>query len=440
MGQPRRTTGPWIRFYEALTGDEDARACREIADDACREQPRSALLHLLSSLASKTGDELASARLVLAWLLASLGAPAVTIGLLVPLREAGALLPQLLIAGHLRRLPVRKWAWVIGSVAQGLAVAGMAGVAATTSGASAGWLIVGLLIVFSLARGLCSVAHKDVLGKTIDRARRGKVMGYAGALAGLITIGVGAYLAEARQAPAAATVFVWLLGAAGVLWLAAAAAFAALREAPGATEGGANAGAEALRSVGLLRTDAALRRFVITRGLLLATALSPPFYVALAAERSGAGAAGLGLMLTASGVAGAISAPIWGHLADRSSRRVMIAAALVTGTLGIAVFALDAADRGAMRSPWTFAALFLAISVAHAGARLGRKTYLVDLATEQTRAAYVAVSNSAIGVLLLAGSAFGAVAQQLGSSAAILILALFAFVAAASALRLPEVE
>ncbi len=433
-----RPAGPWVRFYEALTGDEDARACREIPDSACREQPRSALLHLVSSLATKTGDELASARLVLAWLLAGLGAPALTIGLLVPLREAGALLPQLLIAGFLRRLPVRKWAWVIGSAVQGLAVAGMAAVAATTSGATAGWLIVGVLVAFSLARGLCSVAHKDVLGKTIDRARRGKVMGYAGAVAGVATIAVGAYVAGAQQA--AASTFVWLLGAAGQQWLAAAAAVGALHETPGATEGGANAGAEALRSLQLLRHDAAFRRFVLTRALLLATALSPPFYVALAAERTGAGAAGLGLLLTASGVAGAISAPIWGHLADRSSRQVMIAAALGTGILGIVAFALDAASAAALHSPWTFAALFLAITVAHAGARLGRKTYLVDLATAQTRAAYVAVSNSLIGVLLLAAGAFGAVAERFGSATAILVLALLALVAAVSALRLPELE
>jgi len=428
------------RFYDALTADEDARACREIPDDACREEPRSAALHLVSSLATKTADELASARLVLAWLLASLGAPALAIGLLVPVREAGALVPQLAIAGYLRRAPVRKWAWVAGSVLQGLAVLGMAAVAATVSGAAAGWSIVGLLAVFSLARGLCSVAHKDVLGKTIDRARRGRVMGYAGALAGLATIAVGAWLAAGRDAPASAAAFVWLLGAAGVLWLAAAAAFAAVRETPGATAGGANALAEALRSVALLGRDAAFRRFVITRTLLLATALSMPFYVALAVERTGAGAAGFGMLLAASGVAGAVSAPVWGHLADRSSRRVMIAAALVTGALGIAVFALDAAGAAALRHEWSFAALFFLTAVAHAGARLGRKTYLVDLADERTRAAYVAVSNSVIGLLLLAGSAFGAVAELLGTPGVILVLALLALAAAASAVRLPEVE
>ena len=38
-------------------------------------------------------------------LLGALGAPAVFVGFLVPIREAGVLLPQLLIAAYIRRLP-----------------------------------------------------------------------------------------------------------------------------------------------------------------------------------------------------------------------------------------------------------------------------------------------------------------------------------------------
>jgi hypothetical protein len=37
--------------------------------------------------------------------------------------------------------------------------------------------IVGLLVLFSLTRGLCSVSAKDVLGKTVSKARRGNLMG-----------------------------------------------------------------------------------------------------------------------------------------------------------------------------------------------------------------------------------------------------------------------
>ena len=45
--------------------------------------------------------------------------------------------------------------------------------------------------------------------------------------------------------------------------------------------------------------------------------------------------------------------------------------------------------------------LFLLLSVGHAGVRVGRKTYLLDMAAGNQRTDYVSVSNTIIGVLLL---------------------------------------
>jgi hypothetical protein len=56
-------------IYGLLTGDEDARVCRDIPESACREQPRNFLVHIVSLVASKTGDRLASPKLVLSWLM-----------------------------------------------------------------------------------------------------------------------------------------------------------------------------------------------------------------------------------------------------------------------------------------------------------------------------------------------------------------------------------
>jgi len=106
----------------------------------------------------------------------------------------------------------------------------------------------------------------------------------------------------------------------------------------------------------------------------------------------------------------------------------------------VAVFGGLQLDLPVIHSEYGFAAIYLVMGVAHGGARLGRKTYLVDMANEENRAAYVALSNTAIGLLLLAGGAFGAVAQLFGTAVAILALAVVAAVAALAAARLPEVE
>lgn len=358
----------------------------------------------------------------------------------MPIRESGALLPQLVVAGYMRTMSIRKWLWVAGSAVQGLCVLAMAGVTATMAGARAGWWIVGLLVVFSLARGVCSVAAKDVLGKTIAKARRGTVMGYAAAAAGLVTVALGLYVRLLREDPGATTMFVGMLVVASVLWLLAALVFGWVREFPGATEGGVNAGAQAVRSLGLLRSDAQFRHFVITRTLLLSTALSLPFYAVLARQHTDGGVAGLALMIIASGLAGSVTAPLWGRLADRSSRRVLAMSAVMAGLLAFVLYALLAFGAAVVTSDYFYATVFFVIGAAHSGVRLGRKTYLVDMARADNRATYVAVSNTLIGVFLLVGAVFGLLADLVGAPAVVLLLGLIALSGAVSAWRLPEVE
>jgi predicted MFS family arabinose efflux permease len=426
-------------LYDLLTGDEDARVCRDIPDEACREQPRNFFIHIGSLVASKTGDRLSSPKLVLSWLFTTLGAPTFMLGLLVPLRESLSLLPQLFVASAIRRVGVRKWFWVGGSVAQGLAVIAMAAVALFLRGTVAGWCILGLLVVFSLARGVCSVAEKDVLGKTISKSRRGTVTGYASSAAGAATIVVGLAALALEPNEQGLALFVGLLVMAGVLWILAALVFSRLEEYSGATEGGGNAITEALRQLHLIREDRDLRQFLIARTLLLSTALVAPFYVSVASEHSGGALTQFGAMLIATGAASFLSAPAWGRLADRSSRQVMAAAALLAAISG-------AVTAGLARTPElphaaiAFAATYFLLNIAHAGVRVGRKTHLIDIATADNRASYVAVSNTFIGLMLVAGSVFGGVASVAGPTSVILLLSAISLIAAAAAWRLEEAQ
>ncbi len=435
---PDRVSKSLNSAYAAIAGDEDARVCREIPESACRVQPINFFVHLIANTLSKIGDELASARLVLAWMLAALGAPAAFAGFLVPIRESGSLMPQLFVAATIRRQPVRKWFWVAGSVGQGLAVALMAVVALTLEGAAAGWAVLLLLALFALARGVNSVAAKDVLGKTIAKTRRGAVMGYAASAAGFVTLGLGLYLSLGGLEEAGIGLFVALLATAAGVWWLSALVFARLHEFPGATAGGGNAAAEALRSVGLLWNDRSFGHFVLTRALLMSTALALPFYVLLAEAATGGSVLTLGLLILATGLASALSAPLWGRASDRSSRWVLILSGAIAGALGLGLAVASWTGPAQAFGGGVYAVLFFVLGVSHAGVRLGRKIYLVDMATEHTRAAFTAVSNTAIGVLLLVGGLFGLLAQWVGTEFAIFVLALFSLAGALSAWRMPE--
>jgi hypothetical protein len=426
--------------FDFIHGDEDARVCKDIPDAACKHQPRNAFAYMFANLFNKIADEISSAKLILPWLLGALGAPAAFTGFLVPIREAGVLLPQLLVAAFIRKMAIRKYVWLLGGVLSALALALMALSVTQLTGASAGWAIILLLTLFSLARGLCSVSAKDVLGKTVSKGQRGNLMGYSAGFAGLATLGIGLYVQMFAKEDASISLMTTLLSISALLWVFAIISFAAIKEHPGSTEGGGNAITTALQSLSLLKTDSQFRHFVISRAMLLAVAFAPPFYVLLAQQNASNGLSSLGMMIIASGIGASVSSPIWGKLGDRSSRLVMVLASAIAGVLGIAVFILIQSDHTLMRQPLTYAVLYLALIIVHSGVRLGRKVYLVDMATAETRATYVAVSNTAIGVLMLFGGLIGIIADVLAVQYVVLILGLLSAAAAVYCWRLPEVS
>ncbi|MGY6587529.1 MAG: MFS transporter [Wenzhouxiangella sp.] len=427
------------RAYRFLVNEEDARVCKDIDDAACQVVAGNFFLQVLTQFFTKLGDAIANPKTVLAWLLSSLGAPGIFTAFLVPIRESGSLIPQLIIASYVRRKAIRKWIFVFGCVLQAAAVFAMAGVALTLEGTAAGFGLLGALVLFSLARGLCSVASKDVLGKTVPKTRRGRVSGWSESVAGLVTIGVGMVLLLDQAEADSLVAYLALLVVAGGLWLLAAGTYALIREYPGATDGGANAISEAFKRLELLRSDPPFLKFVMARSLLLCSALSAPFFIMLAHEQTDGALLVLGLFVIADGLASLVSAPFWGRFADQSSRRVMIVAGGSAGLVGIALVAMVNASDTLAGSQWLYPLFFFLLAIAHAGVRLGRKTYIVDLAGGNKRTDYVAVSNTVIGVVLLLAGFIGALTAVLPVSAVILILAVMGVTGAILSAGLPEV-
>lgn len=425
------------RVYRLLTSEDDGRVCKDIPDSACDDQPGNFFTHVTSLAATKTGDGLLDPKLVLSWLLTTLGAPTSVIGLLVPVREAGSLLPQLVSSGWIRSMSRRKWAWVAGSVVQGVSVLGIAVCAVTLTGRVAGYAIIGALACFALGRSVCSVSYKDVLGKTVAKSTRGTATGTASTIAAAAILVFGLLL-TAGLLPRTPASIAGVLTLAAVLWLLASVLMARLPEEAGATSGGGTPLAVFRENVAMLASDRQLLVYIVTRGLLTTTAIAPPYIVTL--DQSEGHEARLGSFVVASSLAALVSTYLWGRLADRSSRKVLMLAALVASLI-LAVtgwLAWQMSDSDVLR--FALPVSLFTLMIAYQGVRLGRSVHLVDMATPETRAAYTALSNTIIGVLLLLTAAFGVFAQAFGTPAVLGLFAALAFGGAVCAVGLKEVQ
>jgi hypothetical protein len=415
------------RAFDTISGADGPADTLDKA--AQRHEAGNGLRHALALSMTKVADGLIDPKLVLSWLVMALGAPAVYAGALVPLREAGALLPQILLAGLVQGMVRRKWAWVAGSAGQGLCAGLIVWAALALEGAAAGLAICAALTGLALSRALCSVSYKDILGKTVGQARRGAVTGLAGSVSAVAVVAFAVLLMAGVVQERGAVIAAIALAA--VLWGMAAVVFTTLREAPGKAQGGHRA------SFSVLKDNPVLWRLIVVRGLLVSTALAPPYLVILGGEEGGTLGA-LGALVLASATASLLSSYIWGRLSDRSSRRVLMRAG-VFGACAICL-ALGFAQLGLARTVWAMPVALFALMIAYHGVRQGRSTYLVDVAPADQRAAYAAVANTVIGVLLLVAGVAGGGAALLGPRAVLVLFAVMAGGAAIAAYGLPEAE
>lgn len=425
-------------IYTILSGDDrQGRACAPIPDSSCTDMPLNYVLNVINGAASKLAEQMASAKLVLPWLLNALGAPAVFVGALLPLRQAGTLLPQLFVSGQMRRFPQRKWFWVVSGLVQVLLLLMMTGAALLLPPAAAAFCIVVFLLLFSLARGVGSLAFQDVTGKTIPKGKRGRMLAARSMIGGLLTIAVGFGLNALKMETGDIRLALALLLCGAFLWGIASLAFAGMREESGATDGGRSAYREAARGIHFVFQKPWYSRYLATRTLLLSVELAAPFYVLLANDILPGRTGTLLLFVVAAGLAQALSSPLWGRFADFSSRRVLALSGMIGAATGVMALSVSQLP-GDYQSPYLFAGIFALLGFAEAGVMLGRKTFLIDMVDPAERTTYVSFANSVMGLITLIYGVMGIIAQFYGIRALISALVVLGLAGAAVSRMLPE--
>ncbi|MDY5785840.1 MFS transporter [Corynebacterium sp.] len=383
------------------------------------------------------GDQIVAAKSVLPWLFTAAGVPAVFTAFLVPIRESGSMLPQAALSPRISAHPNRKRIWLLGSIGQGIAAAGIALAAAWLTGVALGVAVVFLLALLSVFRAVCSITGKDVQGRTIRKGQRGLITGRATALSGFFTLAIGLGLSFLpAQLPHWAIVA--LLAGGAATWFVATAVFARIQEPPGGHTVETFDAGWLRATIDLVRDDKELRQFLIVRSLMLVTSLSTPFIVVLA-QQEGQDLTGLGAFVIASGGAALIGGRISGVWSDRSSKNAMgvgagVAAAVLVVLVACAQWASPSVNA------WVMPAGYFLVNLAHTTVRVARKTYLVDMADGARRTMITGASNTVMGVVLLVMGAVSSLIAIIGPEAVLLFLAVVGVVGVVGAGRLKDVS
>jgi len=420
--------------------EEKSNSCEGISEEACEEVPRNYLLLILSNMFTKLAGTLSNPKTVLTWLMSYVNAPVYLISFIVPIRESGSMLPQIILSSFIQKKAIRKWVWVMGSVCQFMAIAGIGLVSIFFDGVEAGWLIVSLLVVFSVSRALCSISSKDVYGKAIPKSIRGTLKGYITSISGILILAAGLYIFYKPSSEADIGFYSSIIFFASALWLIAAIFYANIKEFPGVTISNESGVKDSFSKLSLLKKDTVFRNFIIARSLLLCTALSAPFYILLAQKYLGKESSLLGLFVIVNGLASIISAPFWGKLSDKYSHKVMAFAALIASSLGLVVFLVVNYAPSLNQNYWFYPAVLFILGIAHSGARLGRKTYVINIARGNKRTDYVSVGNTLIGFILLITGGITALVSHFSLDIIIVFLSVLGALGAFISFRLPKVN
>ena len=400
-----------------------------------RNEEANARRFIWSNGLQNIGDQVVAPKTVLPWLFNAAGVPAAFTSFLVPIRESGSMLPQAFLSPWVTSQSSRKRVWLIGSWGQALASAGIALSALLLEGSALGIAVIVLLAVHAVFRSICSIAGKDVQGRTISKGHRGDITGRATALAGGFTLAIGLALSFIPNELPPWSLAALLAGGAS-MWALASLVFMRIDEPTPDTDTSNGQGFKDMWK--LVTSDRDLQRFLIVRSLMLVTALSTPFIVVLG-SREGADLTGLGAFIVASGGASLLGARISGRLSDKSSKRTMAWAAGFASTVLILLVASAQLVDDTINA-WVMPLGFFLVNLAHTAVRVSRKTYLVDMADGDRRTMITGAANTVMGIVLLVVGAISSAVALLGPQAALIFLAVVGYAGVFGAANLKEVS
>jgi len=337
----------------------------------------------------------------------------VLVGLVGAIQTGGWLLPQIAAAGLVRGRARQKWFVVIpsaiGRPTFWISAATVVVLGTRNPGLTLAIFYLGFLL-FSVADGMASVPWFDLFAKTIPTTRRGRVIGTAQVIYGILALGVGAliaYLLGPRSPLQFPNNYALLLFLSGLAFVVSLLAIALIREPARVMESpDSQRPRDYIRSLWhILLHDRNFVRLVAAQLLLGYGAMAYPFYVIYATENLGVSSEAIGLFVLIQTVGGILGGALLGRLNEKRGSlavvRTNIALGLVAPLIPLLAHALSASVSG-VAMPYVFALVFLAIGMANSSVMLGFMTSYLEISAEVDRPVYIGLANTLNALTLLA--------------------------------------
>jgi MFS family permease len=403
------------------------------------------------------GDTLINPSLVLALFVAQMSKSNLLVGLVPALSTGVWFLPQLfaaaLVQGKERQLPYAVWSAVV----RALSIAALGAVAFILGDNSPRTLLIcffAAYTVYNLSAGFANVPMVDIAARVVPANRRGLYFGQRNFWGGVLGFVAGFIIERilSGSAPFPHNFAVLFFASFFILALGAYTASMMVEpKSPGVRSGATLIGQ--LRDAPRLLKNIHFRRFLTFRSFLSMSAIADPFFVVYAQQKLGAPVSIVGFYIAAIAVTQFASNLIWSPLGDRLGNRLVLQlSALLRMTIPVVALALPPLFRwtpvsshvpgGDAALYYTFGLVFAIYGFALSGQNLANMTYMLDIAPDQERAAYVGLINTFLGVVAFVPVIGGTLVDAFGFQFLFLIAFLITLIGvlASGALHEPRVS
>lgn len=368
-------------------------------------------------------DQIASANIVVPWLLHALGAFPFISSAAMPLVRAGQLTASLALGPAVVRAPLAKRLVGGATLAKAAALTGMALAAWLLPPVFAIALIVGLLVVVGLANGLGGLGFRQLAAKSIPVERRGALLALRLGAGGGLTVLLLLFFYFYHEAPRSLDGYGWKLLIGAICLVLGALAILFFFETRRSDTG--KAGPSLADGWRLAQSSPWFRRYLQMRVAGQSIDMAVPFFAIHAADVTDAAHA-LGLFVAASTLGGALAGLGLARILDRHVHLVLRAAPLLA--LAAVAYAMLLDTHPGWRSAEAYAPVFFVAAVAGQSYWLACDTLTLRhlSLSELPAGSGLAAAVASITAMLLA-FVFGAIAHGTHLLAAIGALAVLLF-------------